>query len=118
MNNSIVLNDLACSPHEYKQIIQMKDDCFSFFENCKMICDTDDVAISMINSMIQRNRQTFQRNMTGCWFEYLDKELSLNMRLNCLKSENEMNIICKNEFYNEYIKYVKMINNFGITSSL
>ena len=22
MNNSIVLNDLSCSPHEYKQIIQ------------------------------------------------------------------------------------------------
>ena len=142
MSNSIVLIDFSCLPYdvinytngflsidtlkqvrkikpsefpdEYRHFLQMKEDCFSFFENFKMICDTDDAAISMINSMIQRNRQSFQRNMTACWFEYLEKELSLNMRLNYLNSESKMNITCKDGFYNEYIKYVKLINNYGI----
>jgi hypothetical protein len=146
MSNSIVLKDLSCLPFdvinytngfisidtmknvrkikpsefpdEYKRLIQMKEDCFSVFENFKMICDTDDTAISMMNSTIQRNQQSFKRNLTACWFEYLDKELSLNIRLNTIKSQSKMNITCKEGFYNEYIKYANLVNNYGIISSL
>jgi len=101
-------------PDDYKELILKKSCLFKLHDNFLLLSKNDKSYIKTINTIIERNKMNFKRDITASWFDYLDNSMSLYNNLENVTKSYENNKDYQEQCFNEFMRIVGLIKKYGI----